>query len=106
MHILESTLEQDIIAQIILNYNCTKFLSLNDMKNILEGDCLVVTSCCYAIQEAEQYLKKMEIIFSFSFVNMNGRKRAFLPIVHQEKNHKGQAHYAERINHLVELRSG
>ena len=56
----------------------------------------------WATSKTKAYLSKQEITFGFSFLALGGRNKAFTKIVHTDKNHPGQAYFAERIYNLTQ----
>lgn len=92
--IIVSNNQSEITSQIVGKIQGTISISIEDLDNILEGCSLLCTNGVWILYHGKQFLKKSEISFALAFVSLNGKKQAFLPLVHKEKNHHGQIKFA------------
>lgn len=78
-----------------------KQIPMVDRKNVVTGNCLGLALVADTIFRAELICKLSEIAFAVCFEVLNGRIQAFMPCVHEEKKHEGQAKCARNVRALL-----
>ncbi len=66
-----------------------RHILIENVHNVLGGQCLLATSLALIVEETEKFLSKAELTFALSFLALSGRPQAFIHAVHKEKNHEG-----------------